>query len=184
SPAVLLENPDPPTPPKTSFQVDVKVDDARLVSAVLNLAARHPGRSSRLLWGSFRQRTASRCLTSAPHVPLFASFQRALVMLAAYKLGLLRHLHIYESALVIPWRLHLANFSILGPFFQALFCGPGMTPSGPGSPGGLGGICTRGGLQLTYYFTDPGWFAELNRRGVAVVLFGCLNDERRFEICR
>ncbi|GIL78161.1 hypothetical protein Vretifemale_7593, partial [Volvox reticuliferus] len=140
--------------------------------------------SSRLLWGSFRQRTASRCLTSAPHVPLFASFQRALVMLAAYKLGLLRHLHIYESALVIPWRLHLANFSILGPFFQALFCGPGMTPSGPGSPGGLGGICTRGGLQLTYYFTDPGWFAELNRRGVAVVLFGCLNDERRFEICR
>ncbi|PNH08603.1 Glycerophosphodiester phosphodiesterase domain-containing protein 1, partial [Tetrabaena socialis] len=62
-------------------KVDIKQDDPALVAAVAALAARHPGRTSRLLWGSFRQRTAARCLAAAPHVPLFASMQRALVLM-------------------------------------------------------------------------------------------------------
>ncbi|KXZ46190.1 hypothetical protein GPECTOR_46g259 [Gonium pectorale] len=118
-----------PQPPRSMY-VDVKVDDPVLVAEVARLAAQQPGRTGRLLWGSFRQRTVARCLAAAPGIPLFASIPRALVMLR--------------------WRWRRLSL----------------------------------GLRLTHYFTDPGWSAALNRRGVAVVLFGCLNDERRFEMCR
>ncbi len=71
----------PPSLPLLAPQVDVKADDPALVAAVAALAARHPGRPRLLLWGSFRQATVARCLGAAPGVPLFASMQRALVML-------------------------------------------------------------------------------------------------------
>lgn len=61
--------------------MDLKSSDPALVAAVAELVAAQPGRERLLLWGSFHQRTAAACLAAAPGLPLFASMQRALVMM-------------------------------------------------------------------------------------------------------
>lgn len=310
--------------PLLAPQVDVKADDPALVAAVAALAARHPGRSRLLLWGSFRQATVARCLAAAPGVPLFASMQRALVMLvgglvhgweavlmgtgeegrsafkgyggkrwegrngwgwgehaevqmgnvsftpqticqnahrvpllpqAAYKVGLLPRLHLYEAAVVVPWRVHMGRLRLWLPLPRLPALGLGRRlgglwrrrrrgaedeapqPSGRPCPdrGGSGvdvssddpsradegcgaaaraqpvscsrstaGCCPPSPshpgtpprpppwlawrpleLRLAWYgLADAGWVAALNGRGVAVVLFGCLNTADRFEMCR
>ncbi|KAG2495958.1 hypothetical protein HYH03_005888 [Edaphochlamys debaryana] len=98
--------------PHVPVQVDIKIHDPALVAAVAALAAARPGHPHRLLLGSFRAATTAACAAAAPGVPLFASMQRALVVLACHRLGLLPRLHLYESALVLPWRLHLGQIAL------------------------------------------------------------------------
>lgn len=45
-------------------------------------------------------------------------------------------------------------------------------------------MCGLLGLPVLFYLLQPAWFRQLNQRGVAVIVFGNLNDERSFERCR
>jgi glycerophosphoryl diester phosphodiesterase len=86
--------------------VDLKVHDTRLVAAVSQLLTRYAATHT-TLWGSFNHQTHTALYTANPGIPLFASGLRALFLLAAFKAGQLDKVHIYESAVIVPWRVSL-----------------------------------------------------------------------------
>ncbi|KAG1669633.1 hypothetical protein FOA52_010793 [Chlamydomonas sp. UWO 241] len=96
---VLDEFPDVP------LQVDLKADTPGLVEAVTELIRSQPGRSERVLWGSFIHSVNKRLRAAAPVVPLFTSTPRVILLYAAFWLGALPLVHIYESAVIVPHRL-------------------------------------------------------------------------------
>ncbi|KXZ46189.1 hypothetical protein GPECTOR_46g258 [Gonium pectorale] len=139
--------------PRVPIQIDLKVHSPELVRAVSEMVSRH-SRERLVLWGSFLHTTNSALYTANPRVPLFASAPRALLLLAAFCAGRLADVHVYESAVIIPWRL-----------------GAG------GSPGRRVLNWWQPSLLL------PDFFRQLNARGVSVVLYGDINDQAAFEAC-
>ncbi|KAG2444981.1 hypothetical protein HYH02_008851 [Chlamydomonas schloesseri] len=61
-----------------------------------------------VLWGSFHHATCCQLYAADPARPLFASAPRALLLLAAHLTGRLAEVPIYESAVILPWRLQPA----------------------------------------------------------------------------
>ncbi|GAX83797.1 hypothetical protein CEUSTIGMA_g11222.t1 [Chlamydomonas eustigma] len=100
--------------PEFPIQVDIKSDTPGLVEATLGLINKYPGRKNLVLIGSFIPSVNTKIYQLAPDLPLFTSSKRLLYLLGCYYLGLLSMTHIYESAIIIPWRMPL--FKSLGWF--------------------------------------------------------------------
>ncbi|GFR44660.1 hypothetical protein Agub_g5950, partial [Astrephomene gubernaculifera] len=94
--------------PSIPIQIDLKVPSQQLVNVVNDLV-REYRRERLVLWGSFIHTTSNALYAANPSIPLFTSAPRAFLLLAAHSAGRLKDVHIYESAMIIPWRFGYAS---------------------------------------------------------------------------
>ncbi|GIL58034.1 hypothetical protein Vafri_13233, partial [Volvox africanus] len=115
--------------PDKPVQIDLKAPSQQLVHVVSELVSRYH-REKLVLWGSFLHNNNNGLYAANPNVPLFMSGPRAQLLLAAYCAGRFDDIHIYESAIIMPWRIPLSSWlhrRLLLPGFFRLLNGRGVS---------------------------------------------------------
>ncbi|GIL78159.1 hypothetical protein Vretifemale_7590, partial [Volvox reticuliferus] len=161
--------------PNMPVQIDLKVPSQQLVHVVSDLVSQYR-REKLVLWGSFLHSNNNGLYAANPNVPLFMSAPRAQLLLAAYCAGRLDDIHIYESAIIMPWRLPLfrLHLSLLLPGFFRLLNARGTTVILFGNindetafrdctAAGANALCTDHPSRLLRWLAAQGGHVRVNR---------------------
>lgn len=143
--------------PGVPISIEIKDDDDELIRQVAELVRRHD-RASITLWASFNHRILRKCRAAHPAMPYGFSPRRALLALAAHRLGLLPLLPLGEAVLLgpLPAIINRTYFPV---------------------PKGILGQALA--LLADKFIMTKGLLQELRERDIQVVLW-VLNEERDF----
>lgn len=143
--------------PGVPISIEIKDDDDELIRQVAELVRRHD-RASITLWASFNHRILRKCRAAHPAMPYGFSPRRALLALAAHRLGLLPLLPLGEAVLLgpLPAIINRTYFPV---------------------PKGILGQALS--LLADKFIMTKGLLQELRERDIQVVLW-VLNEERDF----
>ncbi|KAM9169109.1 lysophospholipase D GDPD3-like, partial [Mergus octosetaceus] len=161
--------------PRVPVSIEIKDDDDELIQQVAELVRRHD-RAAITLWASFDHRILRKCRAAHPGMPYGFSPRRALLALAAHRLGLLPLLPLGEAVLLGP--LPAIINSMVPPPGHPQNSLPPLPPRTyfPVPKGILGQALA---LLADKFIMTKGLLQELRKRDIQVVLW-VLNEERDF----